>query len=98
MIINDKSSLRDANTPLSQLKKDSIKLHWKHNTHHPEHFESCIDMSKLNIMEMVCDWYARSLQYNSNFLEYIKIQQDTRFHFPEWMFAEIWHYCKVLAK
>lgn len=98
MIINDKSSLKDAKTPLSQLKKDSIKLHWKHNTHHPEHFETCIDMSKLDIMEMVCDWYARSLQYNTDFLEYIKVQQATRFHFPDWMFTEIWHYCEVLAK
>lgn len=98
MIINDKSCLKDASKSLSQVKIDSIKLHWKRNSHHPEHYESCIDMSKLDIMEMVCDWYARSLQYNTDFLEYIKEKQKTRFHFPDWMFAEIWHYCEVLAK
>lgn len=96
-IIHDKSSLKDANNQLSPIKKDAIKLHWKHNTHHPEFYKTPIDMSKLDIMEMCCDWYARSMQYNTNFLEYVKTQQEKRFHFPEWMFAEIWFYCKVLA-
>ncbi len=96
-IINDKSTLKDANKQLSDIKKDSLKLHWKHNTHHPEHYGSPVDMSKLDIMEMTCDWYARSMQYKTNFLEYVSTAQKTRFHFPEWMFAEIWHFCKVLA-
>lgn len=96
-IIDDKSSLKDANQQLSPLKKDAIKLHWKHNSHHPEHFTSVIDMTKLDIMEMCCDWHARSTQYHSNLLEFVKIQQENRFHFPDWMFAEILHYCEVLA-
>lgn len=98
MIINDKSCLKDANNSLSQLKKDSIKLHWKHNSHHPEHYKNCADMKKIDIMEMVCDWYARSLQYGTNFLEYVKTAQEKRLKFPDWMFAEIWHYCEILAK
>ena len=96
-IINDKSSLMDASKQLSQIKLDAIKLHWKNNTHHPEHYKSCTDMSRLDVMEMCCDWHARSSQYNTNFLEFVKARQADRFHFPEWMFAEIWHYCKVLA-
>lgn len=98
MIINDKTSLKDANNTLSQFKQDSIKLHWKHNSHHPEHFKTPIDMKKIDIMEMVCDWYARSMQYETDFLEYVKTNQEKRFHFPEFMFAEIWHYCEILAK
>lgn len=98
MIINDKSSLRDAKVQLSQIKKECIKLHWEHNTHHPEHYNSCIDMPRLDIQEMVCDWYARSLQYETNFLEYVQETQELRFHFPGWMFSEIWYYCEVLAK
>ena len=96
MIINDKTSLADASKQLSQIKQDAIKLHWKHNTHHPEHFKTPIDMSKLDIMEMCCDWHARSTQYKTNFLEFVQKRQEDRFHFPEWMFAEIWHYCEVL--
>lgn len=98
MIINDKSNLKDAKIKLTDIKKDSIRLHHKHNSHHPEYYKTCIDMSKLDIMEMVCDWYARSLQMGTNFLEYVRINQENRFKFPEWMFAEIWHYCEILAK
>lgn len=96
-IINDKSCLKDSSKQLSPIKQDSIKLHWKHNSHHPEHFKTAIDMSKLDIMEMCCDWHARSTQYGTNFLEFVEKRQADRFHFPDWMFAEIWHYCKVLA-
>ncbi|MBO5179225.1 MAG: hypothetical protein J6B87_02630 [Clostridia bacterium] len=96
-IINDKTTLRDASAQLSPIKKDAIALHWKHNSHHPEHFDSVIDMTKIDIMEMCCDWHARSTQYKTDLLEFVKKQQEERFHFPDWMFAEIWHYCNVLT-
>lgn len=96
-IIHDKSSLTDSTKQLSPIKQDSIKLHWKHNSHHPEYYKTPIDMSKLDIMEMCCDWHARSVQYGTNFLEFVQNRQNDRFHFPDWMFQEIWHYCKVLA-
>ena len=95
-IINDKSSLKDSSKKLSRIEKDAIRIHWSNNSHHPEHFKSVIDMSKLDIMEMCCDWYARSMQYGSDFLSFVKQRQEERFHFPDWMFAEIWHYCKIL--
>ncbi len=96
MIINDKSSLSDASKQLSQIKVDAIKLHWKHNTHHPEHFKTPMDMSRLDIMEMCCDWHARSTQYHTDFLDFVQKRQEDRFHFPDWLFAEIWHYCQIL--
>ena len=95
-IINDKSSMQDPNVKISPLVREAIKIHWKNNSHHPEHYESYLDMSKLDIMEMCCDWHARSMQYKTNFLEFVKKRQEERFHFPDWMFAEIWHYCEVL--
>lgn len=95
-IINDKSTLRDSSVALTPVMKDAIKLHWQNNSHHPEHFDSVIDMSRLDIMEMCCDWHARSIQYGSEFLNFVKQRQEERFHFPDWMFAEIWHYCNVL--
>lgn len=96
-IINDKTTLRDASAQLSPIKKDAIALHWRHNSHHPEHYDSVIDMTKIDIMEMCCDWHARSTQYKTDLLEFVKKQQEERFHFPDWMFAEIWHYCNVLT-
>ena len=95
-IINDKTTLVDSNALLTNIKQEAIELHWKHNTHHPEHFKSPVDMSRLDIMEMCCDWHARSSQYNTPFLEFVKERQNNRFHFPDWMFAEIWHYCEIL--
>ena len=95
-IINDQESLKDPAKRLAPENQKYLKLHWKNNSHHPEHFESVMDMTKLDIMEMCCDWYARSMQYGSDFLNFVKKRQDERFHFPDWMFAEIWHYCEVL--
>ena len=96
-IINDKTSLVDASAQLSSIKQDAIKLHWKHNLHHPE-YHSCVeDMSRLDVMEMCCDWHARSSQYHTNFLEFVETRQKDRFHFPDWMYEEIKHYCMILA-
>lgn len=96
-IIMDKSTLKDPTKQLSQIRKDAIELHWKHNSHHPEHFKTPIDMSKIDIMEMCCDWHARSTQYRTDLIKYVNVQQETRFHFPDWMFSEIVHYCEVLV-
>lgn len=95
-IINDKSCLKDASSKLSQFKQDAIELHWKHNAHHPEHFKDVKEMSKIDKMEMACDWYARAIQYKTNFLEFVEKRQEDRFHFPELIYDEIYHYCKIL--
>ena len=95
-IINDQTTMHDATKQLSPIKKDAIKLHWKHNSHHPEHFKSPEDMEKIDILEMCCDWHARSCQKGTNFMEYVQTAQKERFKFPEWMYAEILHYCEVL--
>lgn len=97
-IINDKSSMKDANSKLSAYKQDSIELHWKHNRHHPEHFENVEDMTRIDRMEMVCDWYARAKQYGTDFLDFVQKRQEDRFHFPEAMFDEIFHYCKIVKR
>lgn len=95
-LINDKSTLKDPDKQLSSIRKEALVIHWEHNSHHPEHFKSVIDMTRLDIMEMCCDWHARSLQYGTDFLYFVKKQNEIRFHFPDWMFAEIIHYCEIL--
>lgn len=97
-IINDKSSLKSATKALSQLKTDALKLHWKHNDHHPEHYKNVADMPRDAMMEMCCDWHARSTQYGTDLLEFVKIRQEDRFHFPKYMYDEIYHYCEILAR
>lgn len=96
-IVSDKACLENASVPLSTLKQNSIKLHWQNNSHHPEHFENYEEMSKVDRIEMACDWMARSLQYRSNLLEFVKTRQEDRFHFSDEMFEEVYNYCKILA-
>ena len=96
-IVSDKSCLENANESLSTLKQNSIMLHWKNNSHHPEHFENYEEMTKLDRMEMACDWMARSLQYKSNLLEFAKTRQKDRFHFSDTMFEEVYNYCTILV-
>ena len=71
-------------------------MHWKHNSHHPEHYKNPIDMEKIDILEMCCDWHARSTQYHTDLMTFVNTQNEIRFHFPDWMFSEIVHYCEVL--
>lgn len=41
--------------------KPTIAHHYQVNTHHPEHWPNGIaDMSLLDVVEMLCDWYAAS--------------------------------------
>jgi len=95
-IINDKSCLRDAKAALSSYKQDAIELHWKNNRHHPEYHEKVSDMSRIDRYEFVCDCYARSLQYGTEIMDFMKTRQKTRFHFPELMYDEIIHACKII--
>lgn len=97
-IINDQSSLTDATKSLSPLNRDFVKLHYKHNSHHPEHYKSCADMSRLDVMEMVCDWHARSIQKGTDLMEFVNKQHIPRYKFPTWMIPEILHYCEVLLR
>ncbi|MNV77870.1 hypothetical protein D3C71_1713280 [compost metagenome] len=40
-------------------------------------------MHELAIMEMCCDWYARSLQFGSNLLDFYESQKDKRWTFND---------------
>lgn len=39
-----------------------IQLHYKNNSHHPEHYENGIDgMSLIDKYEMICDWFGAAI-------------------------------------
>lgn len=75
-----------------------IKKHWKNNPHHPEYHSKYSDMSELDIIEMVCDWHARSVQFGNNLIEFVKARQENRFHFKESQFKKILQYCEVMVQ
>lgn len=45
---------------------DAVKQHYKMNRHHPEHFENGVEgMDLADLIEMVCDWKAATLNHKS---------------------------------
>lgn len=96
-IDDGKNTMRHAGSQLPENMKQYLKLHYEHNTHHPEHWEDVSQMPEMDIIEMCCDWHARSVQYGTDLLEFAKIRQRTRFNFPQDMFFRIIFYCNILV-
>lgn len=94
----NKKSFTDANYCLTDAERKVIEKHWQHNPHHPEFHKNYSDMTELDIMEMVCDWHSRSVQYKTDLISFVKTRQENRFRFPEDMFRKILAYCEVLIE
>jgi hypothetical protein len=91
-------SIKTSREPLTPEQVKYIETHWKRNRHHPEFFSSPNNMSDIDIMEMVCDWFARSLQYGDDFMYYATVVARRRFGFNEETFAKVLSYCEALNK
>lgn len=91
-----RDTLKDPNKKLNDNVLNVTKIHWKNNSHHPEHFNDYHQMSEIDIMEMVCDWYARSLEYGTNLLNFVETRQENRFHFDKNFYDKVAFYCKIV--
>lgn len=91
-------NMKFADMPLADNISNLIRVHWANNRHHPEFFHDYHNMSEMDIMEMVCDWYARSLQYGTNFKEFVQTRQKMRFKFDKDFFETVWKYCLIIDK
>lgn len=96
-ISEDKTTLKEASEKLTSFKIKAIELHWKNNRHHPEFFSDTKNMSELDIIEMVCDWHARSVQYGTNLIEFFETRQKNRFNFPKNIYNKIYKYCEIIS-
>jgi hypothetical protein len=96
--ITNKESLKSAKTKIEDSNKEALELHWKNNSHHPEYHQDYSMMSEMDIMEMACDWSARSIEYRTDLLEFVEIRQNDRFHFNESMYLKLYKYCQILLK
>lgn len=58
--------------------KPALDHHYKHNRHHPEHFDNGInEMNLIDVIEMLCDWKASTLRTkNGDIYKSIKINKD----------------------
>jgi len=84
------------NGVLTPEQKLLICTHWSRNRHHPEFFDSYKDMKEIDILEMVCDWHARSQQFQTDFMEFVMTVPRTRFGFDDEFFERVLKYCDVL--
>lgn len=68
---------------LTELKV-SLEHHYKHNSHHPEHYEAGIEgMNLFDLLEMILDWIAATERTkDGNIYTSIKYNKD-RFHMSE---------------
>ena len=83
---------------LTEQHKALLAVHWKNNRHHPEYHDNCNNMSEIDIIEMVCDWSARSMQFKNNAVEYAVETARKRFSFNDEMFEKILMYCRVMSE
>lgn len=97
-ILKSRKCFTDAHTKLSKDERVAIKYHWDHNRHHPEYFEDSNEMSELDILEMVCDWYARSIQYKTDFIPFVEERQSNRFKFDSEIYGKILSYCSIIEQ
>lgn len=65
------------------LLSEVIRHHQSINPHHPEYWGSIHDMPKVYVAEMVCDWYARSCEFGTSFLDWINIKAPGKFSYTE---------------
>lgn len=57
--------------------EQGLKHHFQVNRHHPEHFDGDFNrMNLIDLLEMVCDWYAASLKSDTGFEEGLQINAD----------------------
>jgi len=64
-IMNLKTDDKEYFDVLSLIAKE-VNIHYKNNKHHPQHYKNGIDdMGLIDIIEMVCDWKASSIQRNN---------------------------------
>ncbi|MDF1756019.1 MAG: DUF5662 family protein [Verrucomicrobiales bacterium] len=60
----------------------AINQHQQSNDHHPEYFSGGVsDMSSVQLAEMVCDWKARSEEFGSSLVDWVKEVACERYGF-----------------
>lgn len=79
------------------IKQNAIIHHQLSNKHHPEYWKNLNDMDELSIIELVLDWYARNLQFNSDPVDFLEESED-RFNFPEDLYNKIEKYFEILKR
>ena len=79
-------------------KQKIIKLHYERNKHHPEHWKNLNNIDEISIIEMSIDFFARSLQFGTDPVEYVTKEDRNRFNFPKEVLQKIIKYLNIMKK
>lgn len=96
--IESHENMVNPNVLMDENIKAAVAAHWKNNRHHPEHFSDYHNMNEVDIIEMVCDWYSRSLQNKTDFLSFVETRQKNRFKFDEDFYNKVKEYCLIIIE
>lgn len=81
-----------------EMQEKGLDHHYAMNRHHPEHFENGIHgMNLVDIIEMLCDWYAASLKSDTEFEKGFKANVE-RFHISKDMEEILWNTYNVYLR
>ena len=72
--------------------------HVQHNRHHPEYHLDHDDMTQIDLIEMVCDWYAMSEELDSNIDDWVAYVVPRRYHFSADKVATIHQLIEILRQ
>lgn len=98
LLKNVKYGSDEYNEIRNKMHEEGLHHHYQENRHHPEHFENGVnDMNLIDIIEMICDWYAASLLSDTDFEKGLKINCK-RFGIDEQLAKIIFNTYKDLFK
>lgn len=98
LLKNTKYGSDEYNKIKDKMYQEGLSHHYKENRHHPEYFENGVnDMNLIDVIEMVCDWYATSLSSDTDFENCLKINYE-RFGIDEQLAKIIFNTYKDLFK
>jgi len=69
---------RGKDTPKEELDL-AISQHVRTNAHHPEFWGGFDNMPEIYVAELVCDWYARSMEFGTGLRDWINEEAIQRF-------------------
>lgn len=74
--------LRTAHTGTPEFRA-AFQSHVSTNLHHPEAWHGIEEMPRVYVAEMICDWKARSSEFGTDLMGWIKSQATERFQFSK---------------
>jgi hypothetical protein len=60
---------------------EALQMHREGNSHHPEHRTSIHNMPEADVVEMVCDWFARAQEFGTDLRKWVWTVATERYDF-----------------